>query len=218
MKILIAVPCMDQVPALFAQCLTTLKKAGECVVMFNLGSLIYSSRDTLATKAITSEADFVLWLDSDMVFSPDTLENMLATMEARQDIDILTGLYFRRTTPYTPVLFEKLDIDADEKCTYKEFDEIPGELFEVAACGFGCVLMRAEIFLDVQSRFGQMFAPIGRTGEDVAFCWRARQCGARIYCDPKIELGHVGYTVINRAFYESFHSIPEVKDGNNRQR
>lgn len=203
MKTLIAVPCMDQMPTLFADSLARLEKVGECTQMINMGSLIYMSRDTLATKAISAEADFVLWLDSDMVFEPDTLKKMLAVLEARPEIDILTGLYFRRTKPYTPVIFDKLDIDEQDRCTYTEFKNIPEGLFEVGGCGFGCVLMRSEVFLDVQSKYGQMFAPIGRTGEDLAFCWRARSCGCKIYCDPSIECGHVGYTVITRAVWEA---------------
>ena len=69
MKIFIAVPCMDQVPARFAQSLAMLKKVGECAVGFQIGSLIYTSRNDLASKAIEMDADFVLWLDSDMVFN-----------------------------------------------------------------------------------------------------------------------------------------------------
>lgn len=203
MKTLIAVPCMDQMPTLFADALARLEKVGECTQMINMGSLVYMSRDTLATKAISAEADFVLWLDSDMVFEPDTLKKMLAVLEAHPEIDILTGLYFRRTKPYTPVIYDKLDIDEQDRCTYTEFKDIPEGLFEVGGCGFGCVLMRSEVFLDVQSKYGQMFAPIGRTGEDLAFCWRARSCGCKIYCDPSIECGHVGYTVITRAVWEA---------------
>ena len=107
MKILIAVPCMDQVPAQFAQALATLNKVdGECLVAFQIGSLIYHSRDALARKAIECEADYILWLDSDMVFPPDTLAKLL---EDRESGDIITGLYFRRVHPFSPVLFDKLE-------------------------------------------------------------------------------------------------------------
>lgn len=202
MKTLIAVPCMDQIPMPFCQSLAMLRKVDECVLAMQCGSLIYSSRETLAVKAIQCDADYVFWLDSDMVFEPDTLARMLDTMK-EHDFDILSGLYFRRVVPYTPVLFDKLDLEG-EKADYSEFTQIPDKIFEVGGCGFGCMLMKTEVFLDVQSRFGVMFTPIGRNGEDVSFCWRARECGFKIYCDPSIKLGHVGYSTIGREVYEAF--------------
>ena len=108
MKIFIAVPCMDQVPARFAQSLAMLKKVGECAVGFQIGSLIYTSRNDLASKAIEMDADFVLWLDSDMVFNPDLLEKMMDHFKD-PEVDFVTGVYYRRVSPFTPVIFKKLD-------------------------------------------------------------------------------------------------------------
>lgn len=207
MKILIAVPCMDQVPFTFAQSLSTLEKIGECKLAMKSGSLIYTSRNSLAMMAIQMEADFVFWLDSDMVFKSDTLVRMMDTLK-KNDLDILTGLYFRRVPPYSPVLFDKLEQNG-EITEFSEFNKIPDELFEVGGCGFGCVLMKTDVFFDVQSKFGNMFAPRGNNGEDVAFCIRARECGYKIYCDPSIVCGHVGYSVIDDQFYRVFQQSLE---------
>ena len=201
MKTMIAVPCMDMVPARFTKALRCLRTVGDCEVDFNIGSLVYTSRNALATKAIQTEADYVLWLDSDMEFKPDTLERMIKVLQ-ENDLDILTGLYFRRVSPYSPVLFDQLDIDG-EICWWSEFKEIPDGLFEVGGCGFGLVLMKTDVFIDVQGRFGNMFAPIANNGEDIAFCWRARQVGYKIFCDPSIEANHIGYLTVDRAFYEA---------------
>jgi len=203
MKTLIAVPCMDTVPVAFAHSLASLHRVGECRLFMKAGSLIYTSRNSLATTAIEDEDDFVLWLDSDMVFKADTLVRMMDTLQ-KHDLDMLTGLYFRRVAPYTPVLFDRLDIKEDDTCDFTEFKEIPDKLFEVGGCGFGCVLMRTDVFFDVQSRFGNMFAPIGNNGEDAAFCWRARQCGFKIWCDPTVICGHVSTTVVDDAFFRAF--------------
>lgn len=210
MKILIAVPCMDQVPAAFCNSLAILQKTGDCVLMMKSGSLIYTSRNSLATAAIQEDFDYVFWLDSDMVFKPDTLIRMMDTLK-KNDYDILSGLYFRRVPPYSPVLFDKMDIDLTaEKADYSEFDHIPDQIFEVGACGFGCVLMKTDVFFDVQSKFGNMFAPIGNNGEDVAFCWRARECGYKIWCDPSVICGHVGYSIVDDQFFKVFHGGNEA--------
>ena len=202
MKTLIAVPCFDQVPTMFCQSLALLKKVDECTLAMKSGSLVYTARNDLATLAIQKDMDYVFWLDSDMVFDPDVLERMMKTLQDN-DLDILTGLYFRRVFPFSPVLFDKMEIEGDI-ADWTEFQEIPEGLFEVGACGFGCVLMKTDVFFDVQSRFGNMFAPIANNGEDIAFCWRARQCGFKIWCDPSVIFGHVRTSIVNEQFFKAF--------------
>lgn len=202
MRITIAIPCMDQVPAPFAQSLAMLQKEGECKLAMQMGSLIYNSRNALAQMAVQNESDYILWLDSDMVFDPDLLKRMLMQAKAT-DSQILTALYHRRVPPYSPVLFRSIDM-VDGKCLWTEFDELPDHPFEVAACGFGGVLMDTEVVMSVMGKFGQMFEPINRAGEDIAFCWRAQQCGYKILCDPAIEMGHVGYSIIDKRYARAY--------------
>ena len=204
MNTLIAVPCMDQVPAIFAQSLSMLEKVDACAVSFNIGSLIYTSREQLAKRAIEMGASHVFWLDSDMQFRPDTLVRLHKDL-AEGKGDIISGLYFRRVPPYTPVVFDKLEI-SEEKASWSEPDTVPEDIFEVEGVGFGCVLMPTDIFIDIFYKYGTAFTPLSGFGEDLSFCWRARQLGFKIVCDPSIELGHVGHHIITRDFYNIFRS------------
>lgn len=200
MKVFIAIPCMDTLSAKFAQCLVNLvnhKRDFDVEVGFHIGSLVYDSRNKLAERAINSTADYVLWLDSDMTFMPDTLDMMLDTLK-KNNYEILTGMYFRRRPPFTPTLFEELRILPTGTVT-KEFDEIPDEIFEVAGCGFGCVLMSRNVLWNVFCQNGNMFAPMNGVGEDLSFCYRARRIGHKIYCDPTIALGHEIRTTITKS-------------------
>lgn len=206
-RILIAVPCMDQVPAQFAHSLAWLASYGiedtEISIWFNVGSLIYTSRDAIAKKALLDEVDLVMWFDSDMVFAPDTMKRMLKLID--EGHDMVTGIYYRRTPPFSAVGFKTMELNEEGTAfDWTELTEIPDEPFEVEACGFGCVLMKAEIFVSVFAKFGQMFTPIANCGEDIAFCWRARQCGYKILADPSISLGHVGHTVITKEFFKNY--------------
>lgn len=204
-KILIAIPCMDMVSARFAQSLTTLKKVGQCTVCFFIGSLVYDSRNTLTAMAVENECDYIMWFDSDMVFEPDTLERMMKVLDEHPEVDILSGLYFRRGHPFTPVLFSKLEVNEKNELEFNGYDDVPDGLFEVAGCGFGCVLMRTECLMDIAAKEGGgvWFSPLVNAGEDCAFCIRARREGYRIFCDPSVQLGHMGYAPITRAFYEA---------------
>lgn len=214
-KLLIAVPCMDAVPAQFAHALATLTSYGikdvDISVWFNLGSLIYTSRNEIAKKALIDEADLVFWLDSDMTFNPDTLLRMLTLLDKGNDF--VTGVYYRRTPPFTPTIFKTMEIDEKkQRAEWTEFEEIPSEPFEVASCGFGCVLMKSKMFVDVYEKFENLFAPIGNVGEDIAFCWRAKQCGYKLIADPSIKLGHVAHTIITEDFYKTYRRTKEQNE------
>lgn len=202
MKTLIAVPCMDQVATPFCQSLLSLNRVGgECSVSFQVGSLVSESREKLAALAISSDADYVLWLDSDMIFSPDTMERLMKHMET---YDIVTGLYFRRRSPFSPVIFKRLHLEG-EVCLFEDYTEYPSDrVFEVEGMGFGCVMMKTEVLLSVFARYKNCFTMMGRNGEDVSFSMRARNCGYKIMCDPTIKCGHISYATINESFYQNY--------------
>lgn len=202
MKTVIAVPCMDMVPVEFCESLATLRKVGECQVAFHKGSLIYTARNSLLDTAVKAEADWMLWLDSDMVFNPDLLERLFATAE-KEKAEFVTGVYFRRLEPYTPTIFETLEMA--DRPTWSNFTELPDHPFEVAGCGFGAVLLNTQVIFDTVGKFGpNPFTPMMSMGEDLAFCWRARQSGYKIIADPTIPLGHVGYQMVTALHWKAF--------------
>ena len=212
MKILIAVPCMDTVPSQFAQSLAVLSKVENCAIAFQMGSLIYTSRNNLATMAVQGEVDYVLWLDSDMVFPPDVLIKLL---EDRDKGDIITGIYHRRVQPFKPVLYSKLEIN-ESGCDWLGYDDYPtDDVFEVQGCGFGCVLTPVQVLFDVLAKFGDMFGPLNGVGEDLSFCWRAKQCGFKIVADPRLQLGHVGHYIVDNKFFETYKNARKNEIENN---
>lgn len=198
MKILIAVPCMDMCHSRFAQSLAMLDKEGDCQVSFIMNSLVYDARNKFCEQAISGEFDYILWLDSDMVFPSYVLRQML-----QDDKDIVSGLYFRRSYPYTPVAFEELRHDEEGILHTKDLLEWPKELFQVDGVGFGCVLMKTDVLFDIAGKEGGVwFTPMKDAGEDAAFCLRAKEYGYEIWIDPTFKLGHVGQTVITEGIYK----------------
>lgn len=200
-KILIAVPSGDMVATGFASSLATLNKVGKCSISFICGSLIYDARNKLAAQALAMEADWVMWFDSDMVFDPTTLQRLLETAE-KEDAHIVSGLYFRRSAPYTPVAFETFDI-VDGK---SQFTDYKGELtgtHKLGGVGFGCVLVDAQVIFDCFAEYGTCFSPIGQVGEDLSFCWRAKQLGYDTYLNCDIKCGHVGHLVVTEGLYKA---------------
>lgn len=210
MKTLIAIPCMDNVAAPFAHSLATMEKTGECVISMNISSLIYDARNQLAAQALKAQADYILWLDSDMIVPPDVIPRMLKHMEDGKDF--VSGIYFRRRAPFAPVLYSRIDREG-----HADFNDYPEDtVFEIAGAGFGCCMTRVSMLEDIALNFKDWFTPFNNYGEDLSFCLRALECGYKLYCDSTIKCGHIGTVVVDESVYRvNFREALLKNAGNN---
>lgn len=193
MRLLIAIPTLDTVPVDFMKCLLNLtkrlsKEGVDYEVAIESGTLVYMARDRLASKAIKDEFTHVLWLDSDMVFSDAIFDDLLFCGE-----DFVTGIAHGRRKPFLSCIFKNITLDKLERWKLEDY---PIGAFEVAGCGFACVLITTEILKAVMLKDGTCFTPFPRYGEDLSFCKRATALGYRIYAESAVRLGHIGHLII----------------------
>lgn len=197
MRTLIAIPCMDMMHTPFVISLTGLQVKGEIKFAYSASSLVYDSRNGLARKAICERFDRVLWLDSDMQFSPDLFRKLSDDLDEGRDF--VSGLYFTRKPPYKPVIYKKAgyeQINNGVKPIAEAYYEYPKDsVFEVEAAGFGGVMMNTSLLAEVEKNFGLPFSPIMGFGEDISFCLRVKELGKKMYCDSSVKMGHVGQFV-----------------------
>ena len=73
--------------------------------------------------------------------------------------------------------------------------------FTVEGVGMAAVLVETSLLREVRERFGLPFSPILGFGEDFSFCLRARECGAALWVDPRVKLGHCGQYVFDEKDY-----------------
>jgi GT2 family glycosyltransferase len=197
MKTLIAIPCMDVIEADFVECLVNLRLVGEVEIKFLKASLVYDARNQITKYALDKGGfDYVLWLDSDMTFGPDLMEKLLADMEPEDGPkrQAVSGLCFGRRPPFKPCIYKSLDVQQQGQMIYPKaevyLDYPRDQLFEVAACGFACVMMRMDV-LEAMGIYGVPFFPIGGLGEDLTFCWRAQKIDVKFHCDSRLKIGHI---------------------------
>ena len=201
MKTLIAIPCMDYIEADFVECLTALlqypENPGEVDIKYLKATLVYDARNQLVRYALEKGGyDYILWLDSDMTFEPDLLARLMKDMgtEDGQKRQAVTGLCFGRRPPFKPCIYKALDVQQQGQMIYpkcENYFEYPrDQIFEVAACGFACVLMRMDV-LEAMGIYGVPFFPIGGLGEDLTFCWRAQKLDIKFHCDSRLKIGHI---------------------------
>ena len=137
LTIYIAVPTLENVPVDFMESLMNLachlKDEG---VNFKLkiesGTLVYFARENLARYAIANRFSHVLWLDSDMVFNEQIVEDLQFCGG-----DIVTGIAHSRRPPFSSCLFTQIYPGVE-----KWKGEYPRQAFKVAACGMACCLMK----------------------------------------------------------------------------
>lgn len=207
-KIMVAVPCRETIDVETAKCLQTLEKDMrlrknlQVDVEFLVGTIIHDMRHKLAERAIENEYDYVLWVDSDMIFDSDVLIDLL-----EHDKDIVTAVCFMRKAPYAPCIYSKMrmGLGADENEIEKYLDYPREGLFEVEACGFAMILMKTKVLKHLLDTSGHIFFPVKTPnlalGEDLSFCIRARRQGFQIWCDPKPKIGHIGKMIVDRDKY-----------------
>ena len=141
-------------------------------------------RNNIASSA--GSYDYLFAVDSDMSFPPDTLTRLLS-----HDVDLVSGIYMKKRLD--PVEFEIYR--KDTQGTLKSFSPLGNQLFEIDACGFGCVLIKTSVFsrIDNPYFFNTSYdTNVLSLSEDLFFCKKLRYAGIKMWADPMVVCGHIG--------------------------
>jgi len=187
MKLMVAVPTTDYVHAEFVRCLGKLcielaENGTEVDLQVQSGTLVYIARNRLARKAIDRGFTHVLWLDSDMTFGPNIVDDLLFCGK-----DMVCGVFVSRRPQYRPCVYS----DIKDPGNMKPVENFGTEPFRVDGCGFATVLTSVSLLKAVWDKFGTCFRPTEDYGEDLAFCDRVKQIGGEIWCEPTVRPGHL---------------------------
>lgn len=216
-RTLIAVPTLGQVHWKFVMTLQTLVKPEGVILEMLPRSLPDIARNNLAETALSCGADFIFYLDDDMLFNNENLlMKFLETMDKRPEIDMISAVPFMRNYPHYPCVFTAHD-DVPYYRVYTNFNK---GVQEVDATTSACTLIRTDLFRRMEEGMGHKryydFLHIGkeRMGEDVAFCYQAKKyANARIFVDTDEFIGHIADPiVITRKTYEMVHQQPIVRE------
>mgnify|MGYP000386185845 CR=1 FL=1 len=149
--------------------------------------------------------DYMMWIDSDQVFSVSDFEKLLSANK-----DIVSGLYLMDGgTRYATV--QKWDKKFFKENGYFKFldpefvnewmKKNDGKLMEVEYTGFGWILVKKGVFESLEYPwFRPIWEEFGKTSdgipikefssEDVGWCQTVLKKGFKIYIDPTVQVGH----------------------------
>lgn len=141
-------------------------------------SNIDRQRCNLVNKAIGHGAEWILFVDSDMIV-PTKITGELSEAPGgaigqllSHNKDIVSGLYFGKQPPYTPVMSR---LDGNQ---FKDVMEYPdNELIRVDGCGGGFLLIRLSIF-EKMSHPWFAFSPRGLEQDFNSLCEMSRSVAA----------------------------------------
>ena len=160
------------------------------------GANVAHARNTIAAQFLdTTDGDWALFIDSDMVFPEDTIVRMLSAA-VQADTKIIGALCVAvdKDGP-RPTIYQH----APHAVTWQVLDYPDATLLQVAATGTACLMIHRSVLeaMRDQSPDNQAFCWFqesvtkGRwVSEDIEFCLRAGKLGHSVYVDTTLQVGH----------------------------
>lgn len=191
-KILIAIPTARNIEAETFKSIYDLEipDGYEAQFQYFYGYNIDQVRNLIADWVVKG-FDYLFSVDSDIAFPKDTLKKLLS-----HDRDMVTGLYIQRK-PGEHIL-EVYEHNGHGGVVNIPYGKIRDRgLVEIASCGFGCVLVKAEVMRAIPYPHFKYHSAIDHKNtisEDVDFCRKAINRGFKMYADTSIQCRHIGST------------------------
>jgi hypothetical protein len=171
------------------------------------------------------DADWWFWLDTDMGFSPDTVEQLLRVADPKSR-PIVGGLCFsnseqgddgmggKRCEP-RPTMFKWIP----ELGTVCIADYPVNSLVDVAATGSACILIHRSVFEKIREEDGdhwydRMSNPYvgGMMGEDISFCLRAARYGFPAFVHTGVRTTHLKNFWLSEVDYWQYRPAPPATE------
>jgi len=188
--ILIAIPTARNIePETFKSIYDLIIPDGfEVTFQYFYGYNVDQVRNLIADWVING-FDYLFSVDSDISFPPDTLQKLLA-----HNRDLVSGLYIQRIPGRHQLEVYKHNGNSGQ--VNIPYEEIKGAgLVEIAACGFGCVLVKTQVFKAIPYPHFVYHSAINHANtvsEDVDFCRKAVDRGFTLWADTSIQCKHTG--------------------------
>ena len=163
------------------------------VIYLTGDSLVTRARNKTVKKFLESDAEYLLFIDSDIIFTQQDIIKL-----RNNNKKLCGGVYLKKKLPYAPVCNRLLGQEDG--------------LHIMAEIGTGFMMIHRDVFADIKAKYPEHayknegdeekgeYYDYFRVGvienrylsEDYYFCWLARQCGHNVYLDPDILVKHEG--------------------------
>lgn len=182
---------------------------GDKVTIFDESgnAMIGDCRGLIVAKFLESDATDLIFIDSDVVWEAGASLKLVD-----QPVDFVSGIYPQRKDPIafcTQLPTDGREMWADPQTGLLEIDGVPAGFMRCSRAmlermvdhypdtAFYCEVAPNQTVWDL---FGP--ARIGKVkfGEDFSFCKRWRDIGGKVWVDPEIRMGHIGFKTFTGSF------------------
>jgi len=167
---------------------------------------LVAARNMIAAQVVDSDVDWLLWIDSDMGFAPDTLYRLLevADPDERPVVGALCfaarqfahdGMSGFRSTPL-PTIYDWAEVDGERRFVSSPLYPVDS-LVGCKATGSACVMIHRSVFEKIEADKGRSWYDRLRgtdgslLGEDISFCVRAGAVDAAIHVHTGVRTTHL---------------------------
>lgn len=171
-------------------------------------------RNMTAKIALDTNADYLMFVDDDVLIPLDCLSKLLTA-----DQDIVAGWTVIRGYPFNNMFFKYVDEEKKNLTYYNKFELNGSPILPVDAVGFSCVLIKTSLLKAIPPPY---FVTGPYNTEDVYFCIKARQYAPEctIAVETSVLTGHIMDTEVVepltresfKRFYEDAYAAKEGTD------
>jgi glycosyltransferase involved in cell wall biosynthesis len=166
------------------------------------------NRNVILKQALEMGADYILWLDADMVFPHDIIVKFLET-----PVDVVGCLYFKRSYPFDPIGYVKGTNPLKPfRCLNPDMIK-DNTLLTVDGLGFGGTMVKMDVYrsmgdemwMNYDSGFHLPFDNEHSLTHDLMFCRKAQEYGYKIHLHTGVRPGHIAERIITDEDWRNVH-------------
>lgn len=165
-----------------------------------------------------TESDWLLWIDSDMGFAPDTCDRLLAAADPK-DRPVVGGLCFAASADGSasfhgmrhrcvPTMYDFVENDTEVGFTAR-LAYPADEVVQVGGTGSALLLVHRSVLDAIRAKYGDnWYTPVthpkGPTtfSEDLSFCIRVQSVDRSVWVHTGVKTTHdKGYSFLDEEFY-----------------
>jgi hypothetical protein len=158
------------------------------------GNFIPAQRELIMDDALARDADYLFFVDDDIVLPPQALVHLLETAEADPQTAVVGGLYYSRDSvrPIVVANWRSGDTATAHVPAFTSTSTNP-----VDGIGFGCALLRVAAaraltppYFPVHIYIERAARRVRQCDEDYLYCERVRAAGFAVRLDARVRCGH----------------------------
>lgn len=200
---------------------------GWLATKYGTGGIVQARNDAVMSFMQSRSADWLWWIDTDMGFLPNTVEQL---MEAADPVErpIVGGLCFsmREEAPDgaggflvepSPTIFDWVQLPDGRQGFHARLDYERDAVTRVAGTGSACILIHRSVFEKIAEANGNCwYSPVFNTSvnatisEDLSFCTRAGALDIPIHIHTGVRTTHMKPLWLDERVFDRLERLPRA--------